>query len=134
MFNHFHYALKDLKNFLEKEMNRCCHLLDKYPDDKRYEETMMQLNVYQSIFNYLIGSEDTALQPDNYKYMVESFKHAQNIGQFKKIESIKPVVESVQEEVSLPMVSQVPEVAEQEHYEEMVALETETKKKKKVKK
>lgn len=133
MFNHFHYALKDLKNFLEKEMNRCCHLLDKYPDDERFEETMSQLNIYQSLFNYISGSTDVALEPTIYDYMVESYNHSCKIGQFKQVE--EPTIESVTEEVTLPFEAHVPEVAEQVHYEEMVALETETKKKKtKVKK
>ena len=65
--------------------------------------------------------------------MVDSFKHAQKTGQFKKIELTETA--EVEKEVTLPFVGDIPEVVDQEHYDKMIALESEQPKKKiKVKK
>lgn len=124
-FNKFHYQLKELHEVLQDHMNRCCHLLDKNPDDPRYEETMMQLNVWQSISNYISGSPDTTIRSENYDYMVRTFNESKKIGQFQKRES-KKNEETKVPDITLGIYSTVPELADQNHYEERQALEKET--------
>lgn len=138
----FHYNLKQWVEQLEKEIARASYLCTTYPDDPRYEETLSALSIYETLRNYITGSDNCVPLVPDYDYMVQCWKESQSLNKkglkgFQKIETAEPV-ETV---IAQTQVSQAPELVgnvdvyameDQLHAENMEEIPV-VKKKKKVK-
>lgn len=89
MFTKFHYDLRNWTNTLRKNIERCTHLINTYPDDPRTQYTMQQLNVYQVFYNLMTGHEDISLRQEDYDFMVKCYQESKTLGQVNHAQDVQ---------------------------------------------
>lgn len=102
-YTRFHFNIRNWKDTLKNNIERCVALCEQYPDDPRYEATLKEANVYEMFVKILEGDTNPTISSELWEFMTKISKESDSLKlkSDKKVERkeevmFEPITDSVE--------------------------------------